>query len=76
MPRPLKMPAEAAEELPARLRVLLFCAASGTDWQHQGIPGETVASAIIDGLIVRDATGDIELTDRGRALLRALLTDL
>jgi hypothetical protein len=32
----LSMPAEAAKALSVRERVLLFCAASGTDWVHAG----------------------------------------
>jgi hypothetical protein len=57
-------------------RVLLFCAASGTDWQHAGITGENVTAMVIKGVIERDAVGAIALTDRGRAVLRAMLPDL
>jgi hypothetical protein len=35
---------DAAAGLATRERVLLFCAASGTDWQHASIPGETVTA--------------------------------
>jgi len=55
--------------------VLLFCAASGTDWDHAGIPGETVTAMIAKGLIVRDAAGEIAPTDRGHTVLRAMLHD-
>jgi hypothetical protein len=51
----------------------LFCAESGTDWAHAGIPGETVTTMIVKGLIERDAIGDITPTDRGRAVFRAMV---
>jgi hypothetical protein len=38
----LMTPAQTAELLSVRERVLLFCVASGTDWQKAGITGETV----------------------------------
>jgi hypothetical protein len=71
-----KMPAEAAAGLTVRERVLLFCAASGTDWQHAGIPGETVTTMMVKGFINRDPAGEIVLTDSGRAVLRAMLGEL
>jgi hypothetical protein len=40
----LNTPADTANLLTARERVLLFCAASGTDWSHAGIAGETVTA--------------------------------
>jgi len=36
--------AATAQEFTVRERVLLFCAASNTDWEHAGIPGETVTA--------------------------------
>ena len=72
----LTLPAETAKGLTVRERVLLFCAASGTDWQHAGIPAETVTAMIVKGLIERNAAGHLALTDRGRAVLRAMLPDL
>jgi hypothetical protein len=71
----LTMPAEAAKALAVRERVLWFCAASGTDWLH-GVTGETVTAAVVKGLVARDADGALALTDRGRAVLRAMLPDL
>jgi len=71
----LTMPAATAAGLTARERVLLFCAASGTDWQHVGLTGENVVAIMVKGLITRDAAGHIALTDRGRAVFRALLLD-
>jgi hypothetical protein len=43
----LTMPAEAAKALAVRERVLLFCAASGTDWLHGGVTGETVTAVVV-----------------------------
>jgi hypothetical protein len=72
----LTMPAEAAKSLAVRERVLLFCAASGTDWLHAGVASETVTAMVVKGLVERDAGGALSLTDRGRAVLRAMLPDL
>ena len=69
-------PAEAAAALRASERMLLFCVASNTDWQHTTIPGEIVTTMVVKGLIERDAGGHLSLTDRGRAILRAMLPDL
>jgi hypothetical protein len=69
----LAMPADAAKALSVKERVLLFCAASDTYWGHAGIASEIVATMIVKGLIERDTLGDLALTDRGRAVLRALL---
>jgi hypothetical protein len=71
----LTMPAEAAAGLSVRERVLLFCAASATDWQHTVITGENVTGMVVKGSITRGAAGEITLTDRGRAMLRAMLLD-
>jgi hypothetical protein len=57
-------------------RVPLFCVASNTDWKHSAIPGEIVTTMVVKGLIDRDAGGALSLTDRGRAVLRAMLPDL
>jgi hypothetical protein len=70
------MPTATAAALSVRERVLLFCAASGTDWQHAGIPGEIVTAMVVKGLIERDAAGALALTDQGGAVLRAMLPDL
>jgi hypothetical protein len=72
----LTMPAEAAEALSVRERLVLFCVASCTDWQHIAGGGETVTGLVVKGLIERDAAGVLALTDRGRAILRAMLPDL
>jgi hypothetical protein len=72
----LTLPAEAAASLGVRERVLLFCAASGTSWQQTRLTDETVTNLVEKGLISRDAPGAIALTDRGRAVFRAMLLDL
>ena len=56
-------------------RVLLFCAASGTDWERAGITGTMVTATVIKGLIAREPTGGLYLTKDGRATLRALIGD-
>jgi hypothetical protein len=52
-----KMPADSAAGLTVRERVLSFCAASGTDWHHVDIPGETVTTMMVKGFIYRDPAG-------------------
>jgi hypothetical protein len=71
-----QMPADTAAGLTVRERMVLFCAASDTDWAHARITGEVVAGMLARGLIERDTDGQIMPTDRGRAVLRALLGDL
>jgi predicted Zn finger-like uncharacterized protein len=71
----LSMPAEAAAALRASERMLLFCVASNTDWKHPAIPSEIVNTMVVKGLIDRDAGGVLSLTDRGRAVLRAMLPE-
>jgi len=72
----LSMPTETAVALRVSERMLLFCVASNTDWKHSAIPGEIVTTMVVKGLIDRDAGGALTLTDRGRAVLRAMLPDL
>jgi hypothetical protein len=62
--------------LTAPERILLFCVGSGTDWQRAGVPDEIVTRMAVKGLLSRDALGRLELTDGGRAALRALLPGL
>jgi hypothetical protein len=57
-------------------RVLLFCVASYTDWQKAGITGATITAMVVKGLLERDAVGTLTLTDRGRAVLQAMLSEL
>jgi hypothetical protein len=72
----MSMPAEAAVALRVSERMLLFCVASNTDWKHPAIPAEIVTTMVIKGLIERDAEEALTLSDRGRAVLRAMLPDL
>ncbi len=72
--RPKKNPTVSG--LTIRERMLLFCIASGTDWQRAGVPEETVTRMTVKGLVVRDALGRLALTARGRAVLRAMLPGL
>ena len=73
-----KQPKPDIMALTVRERILLFCVASGTDWQRAGVPGEIVTEMIVKSLVVRDALGRLTLTNGngGRAALRALLPDL
>ena len=63
---------DAAPALSIPERVLLFCVASDTDWEHAGIPGTAVTAMIVRGLIQRDA-GLLRLTKEGCAVVAALL---
>jgi hypothetical protein len=72
----LTLPAEAAAGLTVRERMLLFCAASGTNWQHIRLANGAITGMLEKGLISRDAVGAIALTDRGCAVFRAMLPDL
>jgi hypothetical protein len=52
---------------------LLFCVASGTEWQRAGITGTTVTAMIVSGLIERDAGNRLTLTEgarRAQALIK------
>jgi hypothetical protein len=69
-------PAEVAAALSVRERVLLFCIASATDWLLARITAETATALLLKGLLQRDTTGRLSLTDRGRAVLRAMLPEL
>jgi hypothetical protein len=53
-----------------------LCAASDTDWLHAGVTGETVTAVLVKGLVERDAAETLALTDRGRAVPRAMLPEL
>ena len=59
--------------LSARERVLLFCLGSDTEWVSVGIPPSTVTHLIVRNLVERDQAGLPQLTDQGRAVLRALI---
>jgi hypothetical protein len=75
MSRPPKKqaPEPAAPTLSIPARLLLFCVASGTDWERAGIPRATVTTMVVRGLIERDVAGGLTITDQVRAVLMALL---
>jgi hypothetical protein len=75
-PARLSLPAETAAGLTVHQRILLFCAESGTIWQRAKFNRTAVNPMVVRGLISRDAAGHLALTDRGRAVLRAMLPDL
>jgi hypothetical protein len=70
---PAKAATHAAPALTIPERILLFCIASGTDWERAGITGSTVTNMIVRGLIQRDPAGRLWLTKDGRAALDMLL---
>ena len=69
----IALPTDTEKALTTNERLLLFCVASETDWSKAKLPGETVTAMMVKGLIVRDAVGQLTATDRGHAVLRALL---
>jgi hypothetical protein len=71
----LTTPVKTAEMLSVRERVLLFCAASRTDWLQAGVTLDIVTHMLMVGLISRDAAGAVALTDRGRAVYNAMLPE-
>ena len=71
--RPARPTTEVAPALTIPERILLFCVASDTDWEHAGITGTTVTAMIVRGLIQRDPAKGLWLTKEGRAGLAALL---
>jgi hypothetical protein len=70
------MPAEAATALTVPERLLLLCVAADIDFKHAKIAERFATGAVVKGLIERDTGGQLTLTDRGRAVLRAMLPDL
>jgi hypothetical protein len=69
------MPADEAKGLRTSERILLLCVASGTDCRA-AVHDEIVTTMMVKSLIERGAVGDLSLTDRGLAVLRAMLPDL
>jgi hypothetical protein len=72
----LKMPADAATALTVPERLLLLCVAAGIDFKHAKIAERFAMEAVVKGLLTLDTGGVPALTDRGRAVLRAMLGDL
>jgi hypothetical protein len=72
MPR-LK-PQTIASDLRIPERVMLFCLASGTDWERAGVTHATSQQLLVRGLIDRhQSAGRFKLTPLGRDVLAALL---
>jgi hypothetical protein len=72
----LTTPAQTAEALSVPERLLLLCVASGIDFKHAKITERVATEVVVKGLITLDTGGVLTLTDRGRAVLRAMLPDL
>jgi hypothetical protein len=51
-------------ELSIPERILLFCVASGTEWESAGVTGATVTVLVVGGMIERDADGRLVLVDQ------------
>ena len=65
---------QALASLSVQERVLLFCLASGTDWERAGVTHATAQQVLVRGLIDRASTGSrFKLTPLGRDVLGALL---
>ena len=65
---------QAFASLSVQERVLLFCLASGTDWERAGVTHATAQQVLVRGLIDRASTpARFKLTPLGRAVLAALL---
>jgi hypothetical protein len=71
-----RAPSTTSKALSVSERVLLLCVASEIDFKHAKIAEQVVTEVVVKGLIERDADGALALTDRGRAVLRAMLPDL
>jgi hypothetical protein len=67
------MPSRTELSIPER--ILLFCVASGTEWESPpaGVTGATVTVLVVRGLIERDADGRLVLTKQGRGVLDAMI---
>jgi hypothetical protein len=66
-------PESIASKLTARDRVILFCAATGTDHAAIGITARAMQAMAVRGLIQRDRGGVYVLTPTGRAMFAAAL---
>jgi hypothetical protein len=69
--RPLA--SEIAVELGVKERVLLFCLASGTDWERAGVRHATAQHMLVRGLIANPDPRDSSSRRSGRDALAALL---
>jgi hypothetical protein len=69
-----KTPGNIASELRVPERVMLFCLASGTDWERAYVTHATAQHLLVRGLVDRDpGPTRFKLTPLGREVLGALL---
>lgn len=69
-------PAAIAADLPVSERVLLFCLASGTEWERAGVTHATAQQMLVRGLVDRASTSArFKLTPLGRDVLAALINE-
>jgi hypothetical protein len=67
-------PRTIASDLRVPERMMLFCLASGTDWERAGVTHATPQHLFVRGLIDRASTpARFKLTPLGRDVLAALL---
>jgi hypothetical protein len=67
-------PAKIASDLRVPERIMLFCLASGTDWERAGVTHATAQQLLVRGLIDRNqSAGRFKLTPLGRDVLAALV---
>jgi hypothetical protein len=69
-----RTPKTIAADLRAPDRIMLFCIASGTDWERGGVTHATAEHLLLRNLIDRDQSATrFKLTPLGRDVLAALL---
>jgi len=67
-------PAKISSDLRVPERIMLFCLASGTDWERAGVTHATAQQLLVRALIDRDqSAGRFKLTPLGSQVLAALL---
>ncbi len=69
------MARDIAETLTVPERVMLFCLAPKTDWLKAGVRHGVAQTLLVRGLIDREQAGSYRLTDEGRAVWEALLSN-
>jgi hypothetical protein len=66
-------PENLAEGLSVPERILLFCIATGTNWEtYAEVTRATVAATLLKGLVERDGVGRLTLSGEGRAVAGVL----
>jgi hypothetical protein len=72
--RPPRTPAAMASLLSVQERILLFCLASGTDWQRAGVNVGAATLLMVRNLVERDQSpARFRLTSFGVKVLAALV---